>query len=87
MNSFLSSRSPRLTVDSWVERVVRQMGLQTEIEAAFDRAEAFERLGDFKRALDWLERASALSGGLSQACLAQRSRYVDELGGRKADDR
>jgi hypothetical protein len=79
MATFLSTRSPASTVDAWGERVALQMSLQAEIEAAFDHAEAHERLGDLELALDWLDRASALSGGLSPACLAQRARYVREL--------
>jgi hypothetical protein len=53
----------------WDERVAR--------EVTFDRADACERLGDVERALEWLHRADALSGGLSPSQLAQRSRLAN----------
>jgi hypothetical protein len=46
------------------------------IEASFDRAEAYERLADFEHALEWLDRAAALSGGLSAGYRAQRARWA-----------
>jgi vacuolar-type H+-ATPase subunit I/STV1 len=68
----------------WEQRVAREVELQSRIEAAFDRADACERLGDFEQALEWLDRASRLSGGLS---LTYRDRRADfarqiERGGR-----
>lgn len=51
----------------WDERVAREVSHQQLIEASFDRAEAYERLGDPERALKWLDRAAALSGGLPPA--------------------
>jgi tetratricopeptide (TPR) repeat protein len=44
------------------------------IEASLDRAEAYERLGDFEQALEWIDRAAGLSGGLPAAYRAQRAR-------------
>jgi hypothetical protein len=73
------AQSPSSAADPWGELVARQMNLQARIEAALDRADASERLGDFELALDWLDRASALSGGLSPACVAQRARCTREL--------
>jgi hypothetical protein len=61
----------------WEERVAREVERQARIEAAFDRADACERLGEFERALQWLHRADALSGGLSPSQLAQRSRLAN----------
>ena len=48
----------------WDERVAREVSHQQLIEASFDRAEAYERLGDPERALEWLDRAAVLSDGL-----------------------
>jgi hypothetical protein len=61
----------------WDERIAREVERQARIEATFDRADACERWGDFERALEWLHRADALSGGLSPTQLAQRSRLVN----------
>jgi len=47
---------------------------QEVIEASFERAEAYERLGDFEHALEWLDRAAAVSGGLPVAYRARRAR-------------
>jgi hypothetical protein len=49
---------------------------QEIIEASFDRAEAYERLGDFEHALEWLDRAAAASGGLPPAYRAERARWA-----------
>jgi|SRR5215211_7115366 len=59
--------------DDWEALVAREVVRQGEIEAAFDRADACERVGDFQLALESLDRASELSGGLSPACRAQRA--------------
>jgi tetratricopeptide (TPR) repeat protein len=50
------------------------------IEASFDRATAYERLGDFERALEWLDRAAAISGGLPPAYRALRDRCIRAAG-------
>ncbi len=65
----------------WDERVAREVERQAYIEVTFDRADACERLGDFKQALEWLHRADALSGGLSPTLLAQRSRLANAAHG------
>ena len=49
---------------------------QQLIEATLDRAESYERLADFEHALQWLDRATALSGGLPAAYQAQRARWA-----------
>lgn len=69
---------PRDSLDDreWDERVAREVRHQEVIEASFDRAEAYARLGDFEHALDWLDRAAAASGGLPPAYRAQRSRWA-----------
>jgi tetratricopeptide (TPR) repeat protein len=60
----------------WDELVAREAIHQEVIEATFDRAEAYERLGDFDRALEWLDRAAALGGGLPPAFRARRARWA-----------
>jgi hypothetical protein len=65
-----SSLEPRL----WDERVAIEVRRQRLIEAAFDRSDAYDRLGDDRHALGWLDRAEALSGGLSPAYRLVRTR-------------
>jgi tetratricopeptide (TPR) repeat protein len=60
----------------WDERMAREVRHQEVIEASFDRAEAYARLGDFDRAVEWLDRAATVSGGLPPAYRAQRARWV-----------
>jgi hypothetical protein len=60
----------------WDELVAREAIHQEVIEASFDRAEAYERLGDFDRALEWLDRAAALGGGLPPVFRARRARWA-----------
>jgi tetratricopeptide (TPR) repeat protein len=60
----------------WDERVAHEMRHQEVIEASFDRADAYARVGDFEQALEWLDRAAALSGGLSRAYRARRARWT-----------
>src|SRR4051812_46999481 len=68
-----SDRRPRAVPDSpeeslhdraWDQRVAREVRHQEVIEASFDRAEAYARVGDIEQALAWLDRAGTLSGGL-----------------------
>jgi hypothetical protein len=72
-------RSPSQAADPWDALVAREVKHQGDIEAAFDRADAFERLGELRLALDWLDRARELSGGLSPECCEQRARLAREL--------
>jgi tetratricopeptide (TPR) repeat protein len=60
----------------WDERVAREVRHQEVIEASFDRAEAYARLGDFERAVEWLDRAATVSGGLPPTYRAQRARWA-----------
>jgi hypothetical protein len=60
----------------WDERVAREVMHQEVIEASFDRAEAYARVGDFEQALVWLDRAATLSGGLPPAYRARRARWA-----------
>ena len=50
------------------------------IEASFERATAYARLGDFEHALEWLDRAAAISGGLPPAYRALRERCIRAAG-------
>ena len=61
---------------AWDERLAREVRHQEVIEANFDRAEAYGRLGDFEQALIWLDRAAATSGDLPVAYRAQRARWA-----------
>ena len=74
-------RSSSSAAEPWGELVARQMKLHASIEAALDRADECERRGDFALALDWLDVASTLSGGLSASSRAQRARCARELEG------
>ena len=74
----------RESVDrEWDGRVAREVAQQVRIEAAFDRVDACGRLGDFERALEWLERAEELAGGLSPEYGAQRARWARQLARRQ----
>jgi len=75
-SSHRSAGLPHESLDDggWDERVAREVRHQQLIEASFDRAEAYERLGDPERALEWLDRAAALSGGLPPAYRALHAR-------------
>jgi hypothetical protein len=63
----------------WDERVAIEARRQRLIEAAFDRSDAYARLGDDRHALDWLDRAEALSGGLSPAYRRVRARLTRQI--------
>jgi hypothetical protein len=68
---------PESTDDrQWDDRVAREVQHQEVIEACFDRAEAYGRLGDFDHALDWLDRAAVAGGGLPTAYRARRARWA-----------
>ena len=67
---------PHESSDDRGESTARDARHQEVIEASFDRAEAYERLGDFEHALEWLDRAAAVSGGLPAAYRAQRARWA-----------
>jgi tetratricopeptide (TPR) repeat protein len=66
--------TPASTV--WDERLAHEARHQELIEATFDRAEAYERLGDFEQALEWLDRAAALGGGLPRAYRSRRALWA-----------
>jgi hypothetical protein len=57
----------------WDEHVGREAQHQELIEATFDRAEAYARLGDFEHAVEWVDRAAALSGDLPPTYQVKRA--------------
>ena len=63
----------------WDRRVAREAEYQARIEAAFDRADAFDRLGDLELALEWLDKADALSGGLTPTYREKRLRLSRDV--------
>jgi hypothetical protein len=67
---------PPLDDREWDARVACEVRHQEVIEASFDRAEAYARVGDIDQALAWLDRAATLSGGLPPAYRAQRARWA-----------
>jgi hypothetical protein len=79
MSMFLLRRSDSPETQEWDRRVEREVEHPARIEAAFDRADAFDRLGDVELALDWLDEAGTLSGGLTPAYRAKRLRLGREL--------
>jgi hypothetical protein len=72
-------RCDSLEAQEWDRRVAREVLHQASIEAVFDRADAFDRVGDSKRALEWLDKAGAMSGGLSPTYRARRVRLAREI--------
>jgi hypothetical protein len=66
------------------ERLAREVLHQQLIEATFDRAESYERLGDFEKALQWLDRATALSGGVPASYQDERARWA-QVAARRAE--
>jgi hypothetical protein len=71
-----SNQSNRIDDREWDERVAHEVRHQEVIEASFDRAEAYARVGDFEQALEWLDRTAELSGGLPPAYRARRARWA-----------
>ena len=60
----------------WDGQVAREVRHQEVVEATFDRAEAYARLGDFERAVEWLDRAATAGGDLS-AHVSRAARTLD----------
>jgi hypothetical protein len=79
--SISAPRAPNRVTDDWGALVAREVSHQGDIEAAFDRADRFELLGELRLALDWLDRACELSGGPSRASSEQRARLTRALEG------
>jgi hypothetical protein len=66
--------APGALPGEYTGRTAREVQHRELIEASLDRAASYERLGDFEHALEWLDRAAAISGGLPAAYRAQRAR-------------
>ena len=63
----------------WDARVAREASYEARIEAAFDQAEARAGAGHFKQALESLSEAEDLSGGLPDAYIQLRERWISRL--------
>ena len=74
--SISSQRFEAISDREWNERVAGEARHQALIEASFDRAEACERARDFEHALEWLDKAATLSGGMPPAYGARRARWA-----------
>jgi len=59
----------------WDEQVGREARHQELIEATFDRAGAYARLGDFEHAVEWLDRAATLGGDLPPTYQVKRAHW------------
>lgn len=57
------------------EYETREAQHQDLIQATFDRAEAYARLGDFEHAVEWLDRAATVSGDLPPIYQEKRARW------------
>ena len=79
MSSPIRCNSPE--EEEWDRRVAREGARQAHIEAAFDRADEFDRLGDAELALEWLDKAGVLSGGLTPSYREKRLRLRREARG------
>ena len=60
----------------WDARVDREAAYEARIEAAFDQAEAYALGGNLEWALESLSEAENLAGGLPDAYVDQRERWV-----------
>lgn len=81
MSTSPSQRFEAIVDREWYEHVWREARHQELIEATFDRAEAYERLGDFNKAVEWLDRAAAISGDLPPAYRVRRARWARAASG------
>ena len=63
----------------WDARVAREASYEAHIEAAFDQAEAQGLAGNFELALQSLSEAEDLSGGLPDAYIQLRERWISHL--------
>jgi hypothetical protein len=63
----------------WDARVAHEARYEALIEAAFDEAEAHASAGNLERALESLSEAEDLSGGLPDAYLDRRRRWISQL--------
>jgi hypothetical protein len=59
--------------------VAREPRYEGRVEAVFDQAEAHALVGDTRHALEWLADAEDLHGGLPDACIELRKRWIGSL--------
>ena len=63
----------------WDARVDREASYEARIDAAFDQADAHADAGEFEQALEWLSEAEDLCGGLPDAYVELRKRWIASL--------
>jgi hypothetical protein len=63
----------------WDARIAREASHEARIEAAFDQAEAQALAGNFEQALESLSEAEDLAGGLPDAYIELRERWIATL--------
>ena len=83
MSSSAPLRPTALAASTWQTQLSRDMVHRERIEDAFDRAEAYQLMGDVELALAWLDTAGALGGGLPPDAHEQRARWARELADRR----
>ena len=59
--------------------VAREARYEALIDEAFDQAETYARAAQLERALEWLAKAEDLAGGLPDAYIELRERWVAAL--------
>jgi hypothetical protein len=75
-NGYLAAAPEKSIGDrEWDEHAAREAQHRELIEATFDRAEAYARLGDFEHAVEWLDRAATLCGDLPPTYRVKRARW------------
>jgi hypothetical protein len=63
----------------WDARVAREASHEARIEAAFEQAEAHALVCNFEEALESLSEAEDLAGGLPDAYVELRERWISYL--------
>jgi hypothetical protein len=63
----------------WDARVAREASYEARIDAAFDQADAHAQDAHFEQALEWLSEAEDLCGGLPDAYIELRERWISHV--------
>jgi hypothetical protein len=63
----------------WDLNVAREARHEARIETAFDQVDAHARAGNLEDALGWLSQAEDLGGGLPDAYIDLRKRWIASL--------
>jgi hypothetical protein len=63
----------------WDAHVAREASYEARTEAAFDQAEVHALAGNFEHALESLSEAEDLAGGLPDAYIELRERWIGYL--------